>query len=161
MSLQAATSRLLFSFARDRMIPGSAYLSKLSPRTHVPVAALIVAGFIPVVIVVIGLFLENAVRTIIVFGSAGPYVAFQMIVLGALIARARGWRPSGPFRLNAWASPMNIGGFCLRYCRHRRYVLAAHSVRILVLELRNDLHLRDRDRLWYSLYGYRVTPSTW
>ena len=111
VSLQAATSRLLFSFARDRMIPGSAYLSKLSPRTHVPVAALIVAGFIPVVIVVIGLFLENAVRTIIVFGSAGIYVAFQMIVLGALIARARGWRPSGPFRLNAWAWPINIAAF--------------------------------------------------
>jgi amino acid transporter len=111
VSLQASTSRLLFSFARDRMIPGSAYLSKLSPRTHVPVAALIVAGFIPVVIVVIGLFLENAVRTIIVFGSAGIYVAFQMIVLGALIARARGWRPSGPFRLNAWAWPINIAAF--------------------------------------------------
>jgi amino acid transporter len=108
VSLQAATSRLLFSFARDRMIPGSGYLSKLSPRTHVPVAALIVAGFIPVLIVVTGLFLENAVRTIIVFGSAGIYVAFQMIVLGALIARARGWRPSGPFRLNAWAWPVNI-----------------------------------------------------
>jgi amino acid transporter len=108
VSLQAATSRLLFSFGRDRMIPGSRYLSKLSPRTHVPVGALVVAGFIPVLIVVTGLFLENAVRTIIVFGSAGIYVAFQMIVLGALIARARGWRPSGPFRLNAWAWPVNI-----------------------------------------------------
>lgn len=112
VSLQAATSRLLFSFARDRMVPGSKYLSKLSPRTHVPIAALVVAGFIPVVIVVIGLFLEDAVRTIIVFGSAGIYIAFQMIVLGALVARARGWRPSGAFRLNAWAWPVNIAAFC-------------------------------------------------
>lgn len=111
VSLQAATSRLLFSFARDGMIPGSVPLSKLSPRTHVPVSALLVAGVIPVAIVVIGVFLENAVRAIIVFGSAGIYIAFQMIVLGALIARARGWRPSGPFRLNAWAWPVNIVAF--------------------------------------------------
>jgi amino acid transporter len=108
LSLQAATSRLLFSFGRDRMILGSHYLSKLSRRTHMPIAALLVAGFIPAAIVVFGLFLENAVRTIIVFGSAGIYVAFQMIVLAALVARARGWKPSGPFRLNGWAWPVNI-----------------------------------------------------
>jgi amino acid transporter len=111
LSLQAATSRLLFSFGRDRMILGSSYLSKLSRHTHMPVAALLAAGFIPAAIVVFGLFLENAVRTIIVFGSAGIYVAFQMVVLAALIARARGWRPSGSFRLNAWAWPVNIAAF--------------------------------------------------
>jgi amino acid transporter len=111
LSLQAATSRLLFSFGRDRMIFGSHYLSKLSRRTHMPVAALLAAGFIPAAIVVFGLFLENAVRTIIVFGSAGIYVAFQMVVLAALIARAKGWRPSGSFRLNAWAWPVNIAAF--------------------------------------------------
>jgi len=108
VSLQAATSRLLFSFARDRMVLGSDYLSKLSRHTHAPVVALLVAGFIPVVIVVMGLFLQDAVRTIIVFGSVGIYVSFQMIVLGALIARAKGWRPLGPFRLDTWAWPVNI-----------------------------------------------------
>jgi amino acid transporter len=111
LSLQAATSRLLFSFGRDRMILGSSYLSKLSRRTHMPIAALLAAGFIPAAIVVFGLFLENAVRTIIVFGSAGIYVAFQMVVLAALIARARGWRPAGPFRLNSWAWPVNVAAF--------------------------------------------------
>lgn len=112
LSLQAATSRLLFSFGRDRMILGSSYLSKLSRHTHMPVAALLAAGLIPAAIVVFGLFLENAVRTIIVFGSAGIYVAFQMVVLAALIARARGWRPAGTFRLGAWAWPVNIAAFC-------------------------------------------------
>jgi hypothetical protein len=32
-----------------------------------------------------------------------------MIVLGALVARLRGWRPAGQFRLGAWALPVNIG----------------------------------------------------
>ena len=36
LSLQAAASRLLFSFARDGMIPGHRWLAKVSPRTKVP-----------------------------------------------------------------------------------------------------------------------------
>jgi amino acid transporter len=111
LSLQAATSRLLFAYGRDHMIVGSEYLSRLSPRTRMPVVALLVAGLIPVGIVMIGFYLDNAVRTIIVFGSAGIYLAFQMIVLGALIARAKGWRPAGQFRLKAWGWPVNIAAF--------------------------------------------------
>jgi amino acid transporter len=108
LSLQAATSRLLFAYARDGMIFGSRHLSRLSPRTHMPVVALLLAGLAPAMIAIAGLFLEDAVRTIIVFGSAGIYVAFQMIVLGALFARFKGWVPSGQFRLGAWAWPVNV-----------------------------------------------------
>ena len=111
LSLQAATSRLLFAYGRDHMIVGSEHLGKLSARTHMPVTALLVAGMIPAVIVMIGFFLDNAVRTIIVFGAAGIYVAFQMIVLGALIARLKGWRPAGQFRLKRWGWPVNIAAF--------------------------------------------------
>ena len=108
LSLQAAASRLLNAYARDRMIVGSALLSRLSPVTRMPVAALIVAGIVPGLIAVMGVFLENAVKTIIVFGSIGIYIAFQMIVAGALYARSRGWRPDGSFRLGAWAWPVNV-----------------------------------------------------
>ena len=142
LSLQAATSRLLFSFARDRMIVGSAYLSKLSQRTHVPVAALLVAGFIPIVIVIIGLFLEDAVRTIIVFGSAGIYVSFQMIVAGALIARAKGWKPSGPFRLNAWAWPVNSGALIYG-----------------ILAITDMVWPRSPSDPWYLNYGMILTSA--
>src|ERR1700675_4873709 len=93
ISLEAATSRLLFSYGRDRMIFGSAQLSTLSKRTRVPVIGLLVAGAVPALIAIAGLFLEEMIKTIIVFGSAAIYVAFQMIVLGALIARAKGWKP--------------------------------------------------------------------
>ncbi len=39
LSLQAAASRLLFAYARDEMIAGSRSLTRISPRTHVPVNA--------------------------------------------------------------------------------------------------------------------------
>lgn len=109
LSLQAAASRLLYAYARDGMIVGSARLAKLSPNTHVPVRALVVAGIAPAGIAVLGYFLENTAKTIIVFGSVGIYVGFQMIVLGALYARLRGWQPGGRFRLGAWAWPVNLG----------------------------------------------------
>ncbi len=48
ISIQAAASRLMFAYARDQMIAGSARLSRLSPHTHVPVAALLAAGIVPV-----------------------------------------------------------------------------------------------------------------
>lgn len=47
LSLQAAVSRLIYSFARDRMIPGAEVLSRISPNSHVPTTALFVAGIVP------------------------------------------------------------------------------------------------------------------
>jgi amino acid transporter len=108
LSMQAAASRLLFSYARDDMIAGSRWLGRLSPQTHVPTASLVVAGLIPAAIAVSGLWLPNAVATIINFAAIGIYVAFLMIVLGALIARLRGWRPAGPFSLGRLGWAVNI-----------------------------------------------------
>jgi amino acid transporter len=111
LSMQAAASRLLFAYARDEMIVGSKQLSRISPHTHVPVSALFLAGAVPSLIALCGLWLQNAVATIISFASVGIYLSFQMLVLGALIARAKGWTPSGPFTLRRWGWPVNIIGF--------------------------------------------------
>lgn len=139
ISLEAATSRLLFSYGRDRMIFGSAQLSRLSERTRVPAFALLVAGTVPAFIAIAGLFLEEMIKTIIVFGSAGIYVAFQMIVLGALVARARGWKPSGEFRLGGWAWPVNLAA--LTYG---------------VLAIINMVWPRTPQDPWYRNYGMIV-----
>lgn len=108
LSLQAAASRLLFAYARDRMIVGSGHLSRMSPRTRVPTYALLVTCIIPALISVAGFWLVNAIAAIISFASAGIYIAFQMIVAAALFARAKGWRPSGPYRLGCWGIPVNV-----------------------------------------------------
>ncbi len=107
LSLQAAASRLLFAYARDNMIVGSARLAQVSKRS-VPAAALAVSGIIPALIVCIGYFLQDALSTIVSFAVAGIYMSFQMIVAGALYARFRGWRPAGSFRLGPWARLVNV-----------------------------------------------------
>jgi amino acid transporter len=108
LSLQAATSRLVFAYARDRMIAGSSFLSAISPHTHVPVRALVLSGIVAGVIVCLGYFFANAIATIVNSAIIGIYAAFQMIVLGALLARLRGWRPAGQFRLGSWGLPINV-----------------------------------------------------
>lgn len=44
------------------------------------------------------------------FATSGIYLAFFLTVLGALVARARGWKPSGAFALGRWGLPVTIGG---------------------------------------------------
>jgi amino acid transporter len=139
ISLEAATSRLLFSYGRDRMIFGSHRLSALSERTRVPVNALLFAGIVPAFIAITGLFLKKMIETIVVSSAAGIYVAFQMIVLAALIARAKGWKPRGAFRLGIWAWPVNLAA--LTYG---------------VLAIINMTWPRSPGDPWYANYGMIV-----
>jgi amino acid transporter len=109
LSLQAAASRLIYSYARDHMVFASGALSRFSPTRHVPPVALTVACVLPAAIVAIAeIISDSALLRVISFASAGIYIAFQAVVLAALIARSRGWVPSGAFRLGAWGFPVNI-----------------------------------------------------
>jgi amino acid transporter len=67
-----------------------------------------VVGLIPAALALAGLWLPNAIATIVSFASAGIYIAFQMLVLAALVARLKGWQPSGRFTLGVWALPVNV-----------------------------------------------------
>jgi amino acid transporter len=140
LSMQAAASRLLFAYARDEMIVGSRRLGRLSPHTHVPVAALLVSGLIPGLIALCGLWLQDAVSTIISFASAGIYLAFQMLVLAALIARAKGWIPSGPFRLGRWGWAVNV-------------IALAYGIAAII----DMVWPRSPQDPWYSNYAMIVT----
>ena len=140
LSLQAAASRLIFAYARDQMIFGSKYLSRLSPGHHVPAPALIVMGMIPAVIVLSALWLQDAITIIISFAAIGIYIAFQMIVIAALIARLKGWKPLGPFTLGAW-------GWCINI------VALIYGIGAIV----NLLWPRNPNDPWYSNYSMLVT----
>ena len=50
LSLQAAGSRLLYAFARDRMLPASRWLSHVSHQHAVPTNALLVVCVVPIII---------------------------------------------------------------------------------------------------------------
>ena len=139
ISLEAATSRLLFAYGRDRMIVGHDWFSTLSERTRVPVNALIFAGLVPAIIAVTGLLLEKMIQTIVVSAADGIYIAFQMIVLAALIARIRGWRPGGVFHLGSWGWLINVTALIYG-----------------VLAIVNMMWPRSPGTPWYNNYGMIV-----
>lgn len=142
LSLQAAGSRLIFAYARDQMIFGSNALSRLSEGHHVPANALVVMGAIPAAIALTALWLQDAIGTIISFAAVGIYISFQMIVLAALLARAKGWRPSGPYTLAGWGLAVNL-------------VALAYGLSAIV----NILWPRPQNATdpWYVVYGMLVT----
>jgi len=135
LSLQAAASRLIFAYARIQMIFGSKFLSRMSPGHHVPANALIVMGAIPALIALPRCGYRTPSRPSSVFAAIGIYISFQMIVLGALIARAKGWRPAGPFTLGTRAG-------CER-------VALAYGVSAIV----NILWPRSPNDPWYVNYA--------
>src|SRR6202008_3405313 len=103
-----AGSRLIYSYARDRMIVFSGTLSRVSSTPHVPGPALVLTAVIPIIIVLCGYLAENVLTAIVSFAVVGMYIAFQMVVLAALHAKIRGWRPSGKFTLGIWGLPNNL-----------------------------------------------------
>lgn len=120
-SVQGAGARLAFSFARDGALPGSRFMSKVSPRFHTPVNALLLGALVPVIFtlmvnltpdkdVSIGFITYpaqvSALTALVSFGVSGIYLSFLLTVIGAIVARSRGWLPEGPFQLGrlAWAT---------------------------------------------------------
>jgi amino acid transporter len=108
MSLQAAASRLTYSYARDRMIAASPLLARFDERRHVPPNALLLAAAVPAVVVVGSIASADALTKIISFAALGIYLGFQMVVLAALRARLRGWVPAGSFTLGRWGLAVNV-----------------------------------------------------
>jgi amino acid transporter len=122
-SVQGAGSRLAFSYARDGALPGSSWVSKVSNRFRTPVNALL-AGAVVTALFVFLVFPSpahdihiwfitypaevNALVALVSFGVSGIYLSFLLTVIGAIVARRRGWVPEGKFQLGKWAWPVTI-----------------------------------------------------
>lgn len=115
LSLQAALSRLIFSFSRDQMLPGSAWMSKLS-KNSVPDNAMIVSCLLPVLICVWVWFQPDNLARITAFAVIGIYISFQMVVLAALRQRLKGWKPAGEWSVGGWGMLVNVLALAYGLC---------------------------------------------
>jgi amino acid transporter len=122
-SVQGAGSRLAFSYARDGALPGSGWIGRVHPRFKTPVNALL-AGVVVTVLFVLLVFPSpkhdvhiafitypantNALVALVSFGVSGIYLSFLLTVIGAIVARSRGWIPEGKFTLGRWGMPVAI-----------------------------------------------------
>jgi amino acid transporter len=123
-AVQGAGARVAFALARDRALPASSAIATISSRHHTPVNAILVGTVVPFLFLLLVLINPskpvhllwfdypanvNALYALVSFATSGIYLAFFLTVLGALLARWRGWRPAGAFRLGAWGLPVTIG----------------------------------------------------
>jgi hypothetical protein len=76
------------------------------------------------------------------FASIGIYLAFQLIIIAALFARLKGWRPSGQFTLGPWGTLVNIAALV--------YGLSA---------IANMVWPRSPDAAWYINYSMILSTA--
>jgi len=105
LSIMAATIRLCFGMSRDNQLPGSRFLSRVSPGLHTPVwscVAVMVIAAVP--------FIQFSGAAIVAIAATGMiYLSYFLGNLVILRARARGWpRTTAPFKLGRWGMLVNI-----------------------------------------------------
>ena len=125
LSLPAAASRLLFSFAREGMISGPTWLARVSPRTSAPTNALIVACSIPVILrLIIFVGPDRLLTQITSFNSLGMMWLstswFSRHCASGSKARVRQARPATE-KQNSWSmsrrSSLGSLPWCYSPCR--------------------------------------------
>jgi amino acid transporter len=124
-AVQGAGARVAFALARDGGLPKSNWVRRISPRHRTPVNAILIGTVIPFLFLLLVLINPskpvhilwfdypanvNALYALVSFATSGIYLAFLLTVLGALVARRRGWKPSGTFTLGRWGSAIAIAG---------------------------------------------------
>lgn len=105
-AVQAAATRVFYSYGRDKAIFGHKFLSKVSPKFKTPMNALLLSA-----IVALALSFSAKFESILTsFAVVGIYLSFQLVILAAIIARLRGFQPTGKFQLRGWFWPVSFLG---------------------------------------------------
>jgi amino acid transporter len=122
-SIQGAGSRLMFSYARDRALPASGWISKVHTRFKTPVNALIAGTGVTILFCLLVFpspthdvhiwFITypantNVLVALVSFGVSGIYLSFMLTVIASIVARMRGWIPEGAFRMGRWGMAVSI-----------------------------------------------------
>jgi amino acid transporter len=140
LAIQAAASRLLFAYGRDKMIPASKFFAYVHPRSKTPMLSAIFVGVAAIVVLLYvnlgGSDPFIAIARVTAWATAGTYLAYQMVVFGGLVARAKGWpKDKAYFNLGGWGWPVNIVAF-------------AYGVFMII----NLAWPRTPDAAWYDNY---------
>jgi amino acid transporter len=124
MAILTSTIRLAFGMSRDDQLPGSRFMSRVSPRLHTPIGACIVVGLLAAVP-----FLQFAgASTIAVAATATIYLSYLLGNIGVMRARNRGWpRTKAPFSLGRWGKVVNVIAICYGAAMYVNFLWPAGS----------------------------------
>ena len=136
VALHMAGSRTLYSFGRDKMIPGSEFFTRLTSGRRLPWAALTFTAAVSMVILLINLGAEKVFTTLLQISAAGFFISYGFVVISQLVLHMKKRHSHGPFNLGRWSYP----------------ITAIASVWI-VFEIINLMWPRDATLPWYQNYG--------
>ncbi|MFD8964809.1 amino acid permease [Streptomyces sp. NPDC059568] len=116
LAIQTSGSRMLFSMARDGVLPAAGRLAKVSPRTGMPTGPALVVGTAAAALCLLNLASPEAFLAIGTTCIAMLYLAYLMVTAPMLVRRLRGTyttetaldetgRPL--FSLGRWGLPVN------------------------------------------------------
>ncbi|MBO1331764.1 amino acid permease [Streptomyces sp. VRA16 Mangrove soil] len=119
LAIQTAACRMLFSMARDGVLPGSRALSRVSPRTGMPTGPALVVGGLAAALLLLNFASPDAFLAIGTTCIVMLYLAYAMVTGPMLVRRLRGQyrgattdgtdesgRPL--FSLGRWGLPVNV-----------------------------------------------------
>ncbi len=119
LAIQTATTRMVFSMARDRVLPFSIQLAKVSPKTRTPILPAAVVGVLAMAILVLNIFQPAMYTALASVCIMLLYIAYLMVTVPLLRRRLQGWPAVGTpqaktatgkelFGLGKWAIPLNV-----------------------------------------------------
>jgi amino acid transporter len=121
-----AQARLVYSMARDNMLPASGWLRKVNTRTQTPIVALLVFAVIDIGVMVYGYFQSSAYGTLVGATAIIPYIIYFLITVAYAHKRRVADAVPGAFNLGRWAVP--VIGIVLVYSLAVMLALSAPSI---------------------------------
>lgn len=108
LALQTSASRLIWAKARDRALPFSTALTKLSRRQRQPVWPILITMIVGTALFLLSNVAQNLYTLMVNFTSGGFYLSFLFPVAAFAVVVIRGrWTP-GPFSIGRWTTPVAV-----------------------------------------------------
>lgn len=98
-----SNSRMLYAFARDKGLPASHLLSRVSPRWKTPHIGVWVSVTVAFVLAIFA----DALDVMAALSTSALYASYGLPVLLALLARKKGWPRTGPWSLGKYGPVVN------------------------------------------------------
>jgi urea carboxylase system permease len=95
LAIQTATTRMVFSMARDRVLPFSSALARVNRRTGAPILPAVVVGVLAVGLLVLNVHNEAVFLALTSVCIMLLYIAYLMVTIPLLRRRLRGGWASG------------------------------------------------------------------
>ena len=112
LAVQTAAIRLIFSMARDRRLPFSASLAKVSERSRTPIVPALLTGVLTIALLLVNIGNQRVFYVLTSVAIILFYIPYLMVTGPVLLRRLRGtWpRPDhGPhFNLGRWGVLVNV-----------------------------------------------------